>query len=229
MANQAMLIYVGTYTRSLPHVAAKSEGIYLIQMDPATGLLEHVSKTIGVDNPSYVTLHPNGQYLYAVNEVGDYGGASSGAVSAFAIDGETGDLTFLNQEPTDGAAPCHLVVDAMGRYVLCANYSGGSVSMHPLNGDGSLGKMSDFVQHVGSSVNPQRQQGPHAHSLTIDESRIATPMPVIWARIRYSSISSIWHGANWWPTSPPTPRPQKGRPAPLIFTPPRRSPMSSTS
>ncbi|MEZ4620495.1 MAG: lactonase family protein [Caldilineaceae bacterium] len=169
MANQAMLIYVGTYTRSLPHVAAKSEGIYLIQMDPATGLLEHVSKTIGVDNPSYVTLHPNGQYLYAVNEVGDYGGASSGAVSAFAIDGETGDLTFLNQEPTDGAAPCHLVVDAMGRYVLCANYSGGSVSMHPLNGDGSLGKMSDFVQHVGSSVNPQRQQGPHAHSLTIDK------------------------------------------------------------
>ncbi len=169
MANQAMLIYVGTYTRSMPHVAAKSEGIYLISMDPATGALSHVGKTVVPDNPSFVTLHPNGRYLYAVNEVGDFGGRDSGAVSAFAIDQESGALTFLNQEPTDGAAPCHLVVDATGRYVLCANYTGGSVSMHPLHEDGSLGQMSDFVQHVGSSVNPQRQQEPHAHSFTIDK------------------------------------------------------------
>ncbi len=165
-----MRIYVGTYTRSLPHVDAKSEGIYLISMDPATGALSHVSKTIGVDNPSFVTLHPNGRYLYAVNEVGDFAGRDSGGVSAFAIDAESGALTFLNQEPTDGAAPCHLTVDATGRYVLCANYTGGSVSMHPINPDGSLGQMSDFVQHVGHSVNPQRQQEPHAHSFTIDKS-----------------------------------------------------------
>jgi len=169
MANQAMLIYVGTYTRSMAHVAAKSEGIYLISMDPATGALAHVNKAVVPDNPSYVALHPSGNTLYAVNEVGDFAGRESGAVSAYAID-EHGALTFLNQEPTGGAAPCHLVVDATGRYVLCANYSGGSVSMHPINDDGSLGQMSDFVQHTGSSVNPQRQQEAHAHSFTIDKS-----------------------------------------------------------
>lgn len=169
MATQPNFIYVGTYTRSLPHVAAKSEGIYLIRMDPTTGALTHVSMMPGVDNPSFVTVHPSGRYLYAVNEVGDFDGRSSGAVSAFAIDQSSGALTFLNQEPTDGAAPCHLSVDATGRYVLCANYTGGSVSLHPLNADGSLGKMSDFVQHVGHSINPQRQQEPHAHSFTIDQ------------------------------------------------------------
>lgn len=170
MANQAMRIYVGTYTRSLPHVAAKSEGIYLISMDPASGALEHIRKTVGVDNPSYVTLHPNGRFLYAVNEVGDFAGRDSGGVTAFAIDEEDGTLTFLNKEPTDGAAPCHLSVDGTGKYVLTANYGGGSVSMHPINDDGSLGQMSDFVQHVGHSVNEQRQKEPHAHSFTIDKS-----------------------------------------------------------
>jgi len=170
MANQAMHIYVGTYTRSLPHVAAKSEGIYLISLDPATGALAHISKTVGVDNPSYLALHPGGHYLYAVNEVDDYQDRESGAVSAFAIDEETGELTFLNQEPTNGSAPCHNTVDATGRYVLCANYGGGSVSMHPIKADGSLDKISDFVQHVGKSVNPQRQQEPHAHSFTIAQN-----------------------------------------------------------
>jgi len=167
MADQALHVYVGTYTRSLPHVQAKSEGIYLLKLDPTSGELSHVSMTTGVDNPSYVTLHPSGNYLYAVNEVGDFGGKDSGAVSAFAVDAATGALTFLNQEPTDGAAPCHLSVDSTGRYVLTANYTGGSVAVHPIGSDGRLGKMSDFVQHTGSSVNPQRQQEPHAHSFTI--------------------------------------------------------------
>lgn len=162
-----MYIYVGTYTRSLPHVQAKSEGIYLLKMDPTSGALAHVSKITGVDNPSYLTVHPSGNYLYAVNEVGDFGGKASGAVSAFAIDATSGELTFLNQESTDGAAPCHLCVDRTGRYLLTANYTGGSVCVHPIGSDGRLGKMSDFIQHVGSSVNPQRQQEPHAHSFTI--------------------------------------------------------------
>ncbi len=166
MAEQAFYLYVGTYTRSLPHVQAKSEGIYLLKLDATSGALSHVSKTTGVDNPSYLTLHPSGNYLYAVNEVDDFGGKSSGAVSAFAVAADGG-LTFLNKEPTGGAAPCHLSVDSTGRYVLTANYTGGSVSVHPIGSDGSLGEMSDFVQHSGSSVNPQRQKEPHAHSFTI--------------------------------------------------------------
>lgn len=167
MTDGAMYIYVGTYTRSLPHVQAKSEGIYLLRMDPGSGALAQVSKMTGVENPSFLTLHPSGNYLYAVNEVGDFGGKASGAVSAFAIDRASGALAFLNQEPTDGAAPCHLSVDATGHYLLTANYTGGSVAVHPIGPDGRLGKMSDFVQHHGSSINPQRQQEPHAHSFTI--------------------------------------------------------------
>lgn len=160
-------IFVGTYTRTLPHVQGKSEGIYLLAMDPTSGALSVVSKTVGVENPSYLTFHPNRKYLYAANEVGDFGGKASGAVSAFAIDSVTGALTFLNQVPTDGAAPCHLSVDATGRYLSTANYSGGSVCVHPIAPDGSLGKMSDFIQHVGTSVNSQRQNEPHAHSFTL--------------------------------------------------------------
>ncbi|MBX3010961.1 MAG: lactonase family protein [Caldilineaceae bacterium] len=167
MTDGAMYLYVGTYTRSLPHVQAKSEGIYLLKLDPTTGALSHVNKITGVDNPSYLTLHPNGKYLYAVNEVGDFGGKDSGAVSAFAIDATTGQLTFLNQETTDGSAPCHLCVDQTGRYLLTANYSGGSVCVHPIGSDGRLAPLHDFVQHTGSSINPQRQQEPHAHSFTI--------------------------------------------------------------
>lgn len=162
-----MYIFVGTYTRTLPHVQGKSEGIYLLAMDPTSGALSEVSKTVGVENPSYLTIHPTGKVLYAANEVGDFGGKASGAVSAFAIDPSNGALRFLNQAPTDGAAPCHLSVDATGRHLATANYSGGSICVHQLGPDGSLGQMSDFVQHVGTSVNPQRQNEPHAHSLTI--------------------------------------------------------------
>ena len=96
------------------------------------------------------------------------GEEESGAISAFAINEEDSSLTFLNQELTGGAAPCHLGIDKTGRYVLSANYSGGSVAVHPIRKDGALGKRSDFIQHTGSSVNPNRQQEPHAHSFTID-------------------------------------------------------------
>jgi 6-phosphogluconolactonase len=88
-------------------------------------------------------------------------------VSAFAINSGTGKLTFLNEVSSRGAAPCHLVVDKTGKYVLVANYSGGSVAVFPVLSDGRLGEASAFVQHTGSSVNPRRQAGPHAHSINL--------------------------------------------------------------
>src|SRR5205807_9714753 len=92
----------------------------------------------------------------------------TGAVSAFAIDQADGMLRFINQQPSMGAAPCHLVLDKTGRHLLVANYSSGSVSVLPVASDGRLGAPSDVVQHTGRSVNPERQQGPHAHCVTID-------------------------------------------------------------
>jgi 6-phosphogluconolactonase len=165
-----IIVYVGAYTRREAHVLGKSEGIYVYRLDLASGAMTYASKITGVENPSFLALHPNCRYLYAVNEVGDFGGHSSGAVSAFSMDRQTGALTFLNQQPTQGAFPCHLSVDATGRCVLAANSGGGSVCVLPIGNDGRLGAPSDFIQHEGSSVNPQRQAGPHAHSITVDPS-----------------------------------------------------------
>jgi 6-phosphogluconolactonase len=169
MTHQELLVYIGTYTRREARVlGGKSEGIYLYRFDPSSGALEYSSKIAGVDNPSFLALHPQGRYLYAANETGDFGGQPTGAISSFAIDPATGGLTFLNQQPSHGTDPCHLSVDQTGKFVLAANYSSGSVAVWPILEDGQLGPTSEVIQHHGSSVNPQRQEGPHAHSITLD-------------------------------------------------------------
>jgi len=159
---RSVTVYVGTYTRG------KSEGIYQFRMDLASGALSAVGVTPHVVNPSFLALHPTRNFLYAVNSVSDFGGQSTGAVTAFAIDGRTGELRRLNQQASGGAGPCHLVVDRGGTHVLLANYAGGSVAVLPIRPDGTLGPATAVVEHVGSSVNPTRQQGPHAHSIHVD-------------------------------------------------------------
>jgi len=106
--------------------------------------------------------------LYAVGEVGSFGGKNGGVVDAFAIDPKSGKLTLLNQQSSQGPGPCHLMVDHSGKCVVVANYSGGSVACLPIQDDGRLGEATCFVQHQGASVHPQRQQGPHAHGVNID-------------------------------------------------------------
>jgi 6-phosphogluconolactonase len=120
------------------------------------------------NNPSFLAIHPNHRFLYAVGELGRFQGKNSGAISSFAIDPQTGELTPLNQQPSGGAGPCHLVVDKLGQHVLAANYSGGSVCVLPIEAEGRLGTATAFQQHHGSSVNKQRQEGPHAHSINTD-------------------------------------------------------------
>jgi 6-phosphogluconolactonase len=102
-----------------------------------------------------------------VNEVGNYKGPNSGGVSAFSIDHATGKLTFLNEVASRGADPCYVTVDKTGKYVLVANYTGGSVAVFPVLADGKLGEASDFVQHTGHGADPKRQEGPHAHSIDL--------------------------------------------------------------
>jgi 6-phosphogluconolactonase len=94
----------------------------------------------------------------------------TGTVSTFAVNSKTGQLTFLNKKPTHGTDPCHLTVDKTGKYVLLANFMSGSVCVLPIQTDGSLGDASDFIQHRGASIDPARQQGPHAHAVTLDET-----------------------------------------------------------
>ncbi len=154
--------YFGTYTKN------ESKGIYVAEFDTKTGMLSEARLVAEVENPSFLAIHGNGKLLYATSEIGNYENKDSGAVYAYAINAETGGLTLLNAQATGGAGPCHLIVDPSGKNVLVANYHGGSVACLPLKEDGSLKSSSTFIQHSGSSVNPQRQEGPHAHSINVD-------------------------------------------------------------
>lgn len=154
------LVYFGTYTKGA------SKGIYVSRLNQETGSLSAPVLAGEVTNPSFLALHPNRRFLYAVGEVG-----KGGTVSAFAIDGKTGLLTLLNQQSTRGSGPCHVAVDKTGKCVLVANYGGGSVAALPVGDDGKLGESASFFQHEGSSVNPQRQKGPHAHGVTFDPAQ----------------------------------------------------------
>ena len=147
----------------------KGEGIYVYRMDQASGALEFSSKIAGVTNPSYLNFDPERRFLYAVNELKTFEGKPTGALSAFSIDPETGELKFINKKPTQGTDPCHVIVDKTGKCALVANFMSGSVCVLPIQEDGSLRDATDFVQHHGSSVNPVRQAGPHAHATTLDE------------------------------------------------------------
>jgi 6-phosphogluconolactonase len=155
-------IYIGTYT------SAPGQGINVGQLDLATGGLKLEGVAAETKNPSFLAVHPNRRFLYAVGEIADFAGKRTGAVSAFRIVPPTGRLELLNQQSSGGAGPCHVTVDPTGRNVLVANYSGGSVSVLPIREDGTLGAATAFVQHEGSSADPRRQQGPHAHSINLD-------------------------------------------------------------
>ena len=167
-----LFFYVGTYTTS---ANSHSEGIYFCRLDPSSGL-RTITVVRGVVNPSFLTIDRNRKFLYAVNEVKTFAGKPSGAVSSFSIDQRNGALQFLNQQPSAGSGPCHLTIDGSGKFVLVANYDGGSVAVLPLR-SGSLGAPVDMVQHSGSSVNPERQKGPHAHGVVIDRNNLFVFVP----------------------------------------------------
>jgi 6-phosphogluconolactonase len=157
------LFYVGTYTED----SSKSKGIYAYRFDADTGQITPLGLAVETTNPSFVALHPNGRFLYAVNEVQNYKGPNSGGVSAFSIDPSTGKLTFLNEVPSRGADPCYITLDRTGKYVLVANYTGGSIAVFPVLADGKLGVASAFLQHTGHGTNPARQEKAHAHSIDL--------------------------------------------------------------
>jgi 6-phosphogluconolactonase len=142
--------------------------VYTLRMNGDTGELTELSAIGGIDNPSFVTLDPSNEHLYAVGEVTDFGGA--GGITSFSVNPATGELTQLNQQSTGGPGPCHLMVDSTDSLVIVTNYAGGSVAVLPINADGSLGDRTDFIQHEGTSINPDRQEQAHAHSVNIDKS-----------------------------------------------------------
>jgi 6-phosphogluconolactonase len=170
-----LLVYVGTYTEPIRFgtgrvLQGKGEGIHVFRMDAASGALEPIGKTSGVANPSYLAFDATQRFLYVVNELKSFQDQPTGTVSAFAVDAPTGELAFLNRQPTHGTDPCHVVVDTPRKHVFVANYMSGSVCVLPVREDGSLGEACDFIQHQGAGFDPFRQNGPHAHSVTLDRA-----------------------------------------------------------
>lgn len=159
-------VYIGTYTRG----KSKSKGIYRCEFDTATGKLSEPVLAAETANPSFLAIHPSKRYLYAVGEMPEFEGKSSGAVTAFSLDPASGELKQLNQKPSGGAGPCHVVVDRQGKNVLVANYGGGSAAVLRLEEDGRLGERTGFSQHSGKGSDPGRQEGPHAHSINLDSA-----------------------------------------------------------
>jgi len=148
-------------------VPGHGKGIHILELDTDTGALREKLPPVDTVNPSFLAIHPNGKFLYAVNELKEFEGADGGSVSAFAVEPEGG-LRYLNTKPTGGRDPCHLCLDKNGRHLLIANYSSGSVCVYKTLPDGSLGAHTELVQHTGSGPVTERQAGPHAHSVIFD-------------------------------------------------------------
>lgn len=163
---EKLTVYIGTYT------GGSSKGIYAYEFNTASGALKQISLAAETASPSFLAVHPNNPFLVAVNELDSYDGEKAGAITSFQIDpSNPAKLRKIDSASSKGAHPCHIIFDRAGKHVLVANYTGGNVIAYPIDAQGRLPeKPSAFIQHSGSSVNPQRQKEAHAHSINLDAS-----------------------------------------------------------
>jgi 6-phosphogluconolactonase len=168
-------VYVGTYT------GPTSKGIYGFRFDSKTGQFTSTGLAAELPNPAWLVTDPQHRFLYAATEMGHEPGADdykkNGFISSYSINPKTGALTFLNRVDAGGGGTCHLVVDKNSKTIFVANYGSGSVASFAINADGSIGKRTGFNQHSGKGVNPDRQEGPHAHAVVLspDERFLFVP------------------------------------------------------
>jgi len=151
-------LYVGTFTNE------GAEGMYLCEFNPVSGEISKKKVFKGIDNPSFLKISPDKKFLYLVSRSPQKVEESGGYVAAYQIQ-KNGDLTFLNKQLSNGAGPCHVDVSPDGKYVAIATYNGGTISLYPVTEDGKLKPATTVIKYSGSSVNKQRQNAPHAHSI----------------------------------------------------------------
>ena len=164
MNNFDYYAYIGTYTSGgVITPKLQSKGIYILGYDSSSGTFSQLGTAFEKDNPSFLAISPNGKNLYSVGEIDDKRG---GALSAYSIN-DDGSLSIINTISSGSNGPCHLSTDNDGALLLAANYAGGASSITSINNDGSLNENIQVVQHEGSSVNPDRQMEPHAHSINV--------------------------------------------------------------
>ena len=163
--------YIGTYTRKEDHVDGKAEGIYIYTFNPESLRFTRLYTQTGITNPSFVAVSKDRRYLFAVSETDTFRASESapgtGAVASYRIHHDNTTLELINIVSSQGTYPCHVTADSTGTFLYVANYITGSIAMYPLNRDGRIREASSVIQHQGSSVNPDRQEGPHAHSVNL--------------------------------------------------------------
>lgn len=213
-ANSYMLVFFGTYTNG------SSKGIYSYKFNTKNGKLTPLSSTDSeIKNPSFLAIHPDGKHLYAVSEVGEVDGKPGGTLWCYSIDSQDGKLTFINKQVTGGSGPCYVSLDRTGKIALVANYDSGSIASFVLNEDGSIAKTASIIQHSGSSIDPDRQSSPHAHSInTSPDNQFALAADLGLDKIQTYKLNS--GNGQLEPGVPPFSRtPEGGGPRHLFFHP----------
>lgn len=165
MESGKQLLFIGTYTEKLSWVDGTAEGIYVYEMDTATGVLSYVSTSVKIKNPSFVVVHPNKEWVYAVSETGGDSTSNTGGVCAFRFDKDKKELVLINTVSSQGTSPCYVSIDKTGKFVLVSNYGSGTVAMYPIAENGALKEASSVDTHTGKGEHP-RQEAAHAHMIT---------------------------------------------------------------
>jgi len=189
-AKEPLIAYVGTYTSPLQNMRetqvdlppGNGRGIHLFQVDRDTGAMTPCGLFEMGTSPSALVIDATREHLYSANETERIGDDEAGSVSSFAIDPTNGKLALLNSVSSGGKGPAHLSLHPSGRFVLVANYFGGSVAVLPILPDGSLGKVTDIKMDAGT-VGPTKATNaplgsfafsghdqPHAHMIKADPS-----------------------------------------------------------
>lgn len=160
-SREGELLLVGTQT------AETSKGIYAYTLDTASGELKQLGLATAADNPTFLTLGPDRETVFVANELDEYEGKSSGAVSSYRLDRQHAKLIKISESATGGAGTCHVAVDHTGRAAFGANYAGGSATSFRVSKDGHLSPAVWFEQYKGHGPDSRRQQMPHAHRVTV--------------------------------------------------------------
>lgn len=151
--------YNGIYMLVGSYATPEEEGIKIYRFDEATGNAEYISGLKGISNPSYLIPSVDGERIYAVGE--DKGKTST--ANAIRFDKEQETLTLLNSQLTDGAAPCYITLSPSGKFVITANYFGGSITIFPLDKEGKLKPDTRLISFIGNGPDKERQNQPHVH------------------------------------------------------------------
>jgi len=159
-----MFLFVGSYTNK------SSTGINIFSFNESNGFMSHIDDVDGIENPSFISIDEKNNHLFVVSETAMTEGREGGQVFSYKISKETGRLTYLSKQLTKGGAPCHLSIDNSGKHLYVVNYSGGNICRFSVEETGLIKLLDDSVQHTGKSIRPDRQEGPHPHSIILDAS-----------------------------------------------------------